>query len=149
MEHEIHWTYVQKERCEMPQPTLAEYVETIEKAGLLTRFKEEKRVDELPKRMEDNPDTAVFVEKVTISHKITGENSVPKIRIMKYISIYALIIGLIGPFTQAARGQQSGPSQPPPSAMSAQNPETSAGGSSESDVAAANNPIAPMNRLPP
>lgn len=82
-----------------------------------------------------------------ISHKITGENSVPKIRIMKSISIYALIIGVMWPFAQAARGQQSGPSQPPPSAMSAQSPESSAGGASESDVAAANNPIAPMNAI--
>jgi len=114
----------------MPQTTLAEYIEAIEKAGLLTRYKEEKRVDELPELMEDNPDTAVFVEKVKISHKITGENSVPKIRIMKSISIYALVIGLIWPFTQAARGQQS-----------------SAGGPSESDVAAANNPIAPLNAI--
>lgn len=48
----------------MPQTTLAQYVETLEKAGLLTRYQEEKRVDELPRLMEDNPDTAIFVEKV-------------------------------------------------------------------------------------
>ena len=56
--------YVQKEHYEMPQTTLAEYVEALDKAGLLTRYKDEKRVDELPKLMEDNPDTAIFVEKV-------------------------------------------------------------------------------------
>jgi UbiD family decarboxylase len=48
----------------MPQQSLAEYVSQLDKAGLLTRITEEKRVDELPKIMEDNPDTAVFVEKV-------------------------------------------------------------------------------------
>ena len=48
----------------MPQITLAEYVESLEKAGLLARYKEEKRVDELPRLMEDNPDTAVLVERV-------------------------------------------------------------------------------------
>jgi 2,5-furandicarboxylate decarboxylase 1 len=39
-------------------------IEFVEKAGLLTRFKDKKRVDGLPKLMEDNPDTAIFVEKV-------------------------------------------------------------------------------------
>jgi hypothetical protein len=39
-------------------------IEFVEKAGLLTRFKDKKRVDELLKLMEDNPDTAIFVEKV-------------------------------------------------------------------------------------
>ena len=48
----------------MPQNTLTEYVEALEKAGLLTRFQDEKRVDELPKLMDDNPGTAIFVEKV-------------------------------------------------------------------------------------
>jgi UbiD family decarboxylase len=48
----------------MPQTSLAEYVQALDKAGLLTRIKEEKRVDELPALMEANPDTAVFVEKV-------------------------------------------------------------------------------------
>jgi 4-hydroxy-3-polyprenylbenzoate decarboxylase len=48
----------------MPQATLAEYVDELEKAKLLTRYADEKRVDELPQLMEQHPDTAVFVEKV-------------------------------------------------------------------------------------
>jgi len=48
----------------MPQTSLAEYVEALDKAGLLTRYADEKRVDELPKLMEDNPDTAILVEHV-------------------------------------------------------------------------------------
>jgi len=40
----------------MPQTSLAEYVQALDKAGLLTRIKEEKRVDELPALMEANPD---------------------------------------------------------------------------------------------
>jgi hypothetical protein len=63
------------------------------------------------------------------------------------ITIYGLIVGLICPFTQVARGQHSGPVQPPPSAMIAEGSESSFGGGSESDVATANNPIAPMNAI--
>lgn len=48
----------------MPQTTLAEYANELDKAGLLTRYTDEKRVDELPQLMEQNPDTAVFVEHV-------------------------------------------------------------------------------------
>ena len=33
------------------------------------------------------------------------------------IAIFALIIGLICPFTQVARGQESDPVQPPPATM--------------------------------
>ena len=62
----------------------------------------------------------------------------------KWITIYALIIGLICPFTQVARGQQASPVQPPPSGVVTQ---SSTGGPSASDVANANNPIAPMNAL--
>lgn len=65
---------------------------------------------------------------------------------MKSIKIYAVIIGLIWPFTQAARGQQSGPVQPPPATL-VEGPQRSTGGPSESDVATANNPIAPMNAI--
>ena len=73
------------------------------------------------------------------------EDSLPKIRyVMKRIAIYALVVGLIFPFTQVARGQQAGPVQPPPSGAVAQN---SSGGPSASDVANDNNPIAPMNAL--
>jgi hypothetical protein len=44
------------------------------------------------------------------------EDSLPKIRnVMKRIAIYALVVGLIFPFTQVAQGQQAGPVQPPPS----------------------------------
>ena len=48
----------------MPQTSLAEYVEALDKAGLLTRITGEKRVDELPRLMEDHPDTAIYVETV-------------------------------------------------------------------------------------
>jgi hypothetical protein len=64
----------------------------------------------------------------------------------KRTAIYALTIGLICSFTQVARGQQSGPMQPPPATMVG-GPQGNAGGPSESDVATANNPIAPMNAL--
>ena len=62
------------------------------------------------------------------------------------ITIYALLTGLTCSFTQVAWGQQPGP-VPPPSAMILETPNSSAGGHSESDVATANNPIAPMNAL--
>jgi hypothetical protein len=61
-------------------------------------------------------------------------------------SICTLNIGLICPFTQVARGQQSGPVQPPPFGMIAERSESSDGGPSESDVATTNNPIAPHER---
>lgn len=48
----------------MPQQSLTEFVEEMEKAGLLVRITEEKRVDELPAVMEANPLTAVLVENV-------------------------------------------------------------------------------------
>ncbi|GAS86856.1 UbiD family decarboxylase [Mycolicibacterium brisbanense] len=48
----------------MPQQSLTEFVEEMEKAGLLVRVTEEKRVDELPAVMEANPLTAVLVENV-------------------------------------------------------------------------------------
>jgi hypothetical protein len=62
------------------------------------------------------------------------------------VIIYTLIIGLICGFAQAARGQQSGPVPPSPATM-VRGPEGTAGGPSESDVATANNPIAPMNAI--
>ncbi|HWY59705.1 MAG TPA: hypothetical protein VNZ03_34905 [Terriglobales bacterium] len=67
-------------------------------------------------------------------------------RNMKRITIYVLLIGLIWPFTQVARGQESGPVQPPPATM-VEESQRSAGGASESDVATANNPIAPFNAI--
>jgi 4-hydroxy-3-polyprenylbenzoate decarboxylase len=48
----------------MPQSSLADYVKDLDRAGLLTRITEEKRVDELPGLMEAHPDTAIYVEKV-------------------------------------------------------------------------------------
>jgi 2,5-furandicarboxylate decarboxylase 1 len=51
----------------MPQQSLTEFICDMEKAGLLVRIKEEKRVDELPKLMEDQPLKAVLVEKITDS----------------------------------------------------------------------------------
>jgi hypothetical protein len=62
------------------------------------------------------------------------------------VAIYTLIIGLICGFAQAARGQQSDPVQPPPDTM-VEGPQGSTRGPSESDVATANNPIAPMNAI--
>ena len=49
----------------MPQQSLSDFVDDMEKAGLLVRITDEKRVDELPAVMEANPLTAVLVEKVT------------------------------------------------------------------------------------
>ncbi len=48
----------------MPQISLAESIADLEKAGLLKRYTDEKRVDELPRVMEDNPYQAVLVDKV-------------------------------------------------------------------------------------
>ena len=62
------------------------------------------------------------------------------------VTISTLIIELICPFTQVARGQQSDPVQPPPATM-LEGPQRNTGGVSASDVATANNPIAPMNAL--
>ena len=85
--------------------------------------------------------TGLLTVKLNESMKI----SLPKVTNMrKRTTIYALIIGLICPFTRVARGQQSGPAHPPPSGMVAQ---SSSGGPSASDIANANNPIAPMNAI--
>jgi hypothetical protein len=85
--------------------------------------------------------TSLLTVKLNESMKI----SLAKITNMrKRTTIYALIIGLICPFTQVVRGQQSGPAQPPPSGMVAQ---SSSGGPSASDIANANNPIAPINAI--
>lgn len=48
----------------MPQESLTDFVNAMEKAGFLVRIKDEKRVDELPKIMEENPLKAVLVEKI-------------------------------------------------------------------------------------
>lgn len=48
----------------VPQQSLRELIADMEKAGLITRIKDEKRVDELPMLMEQNPETAILVEKV-------------------------------------------------------------------------------------
>jgi 4-hydroxy-3-polyprenylbenzoate decarboxylase len=48
----------------MPQKSLTTWIETLDKAGLLARYSDEKRVDELPTIMEANPNKAVYVEKV-------------------------------------------------------------------------------------
>jgi 2,5-furandicarboxylate decarboxylase 1 len=49
----------------VPQKSLSDFVSAMEAAGMLVRVKEEKRVDELPRVMEDHPTTAVLVEKIT------------------------------------------------------------------------------------
>jgi 4-hydroxy-3-polyprenylbenzoate decarboxylase len=48
----------------MSQISLAEWVQAVDDAGLLRRYSDEKRVDELPQLMEGNPDKAIFVERV-------------------------------------------------------------------------------------
>ncbi len=48
----------------MPQQSLRDNIADLEKAGLVKRYTDEKRVDELPMLIEDNPDQAVLVEKV-------------------------------------------------------------------------------------
>lgn len=48
----------------MPQQSLSEFVTALDKAGFLVRIKDEKRVDELPQLMDDNPVKAILVEKV-------------------------------------------------------------------------------------
>lgn len=48
----------------MPQISLTDFVAGLEQAGFLVRIKDEKRVDELPLILEENPLKAVFVEKV-------------------------------------------------------------------------------------
>ena len=40
----------------MPQQSLSDFVSAMEAAGMLVRVSEEKRVDELPRVMEDYPD---------------------------------------------------------------------------------------------
>ena len=49
----------------MPQQSLSDFVSAMEAVGMLVRVKDEKRVDELPRVMEDHPTTAVLVEKIT------------------------------------------------------------------------------------
>jgi hypothetical protein len=39
----------------MPQTSLSNYVQALDQAGLLTRYMDEKRVDELPTLMEQHP----------------------------------------------------------------------------------------------
>lgn len=48
----------------MPQQSLQEYVDDLEKSGFLVRIKEEVGVDELPLIMEANPLKAILVEKI-------------------------------------------------------------------------------------
>src|SRR6476469_5225643 len=49
----------------MPQQSLSDFASAMEAAGMLVRVKEEKRVDELPRVMEDHPTTAGLGEKIT------------------------------------------------------------------------------------
>ena len=59
---------------------------------------------------------------------------------------YSLIVGLLSVLGQAARGQQPSTVQLP-AATIAEEPPKSPGAPSESEVATANNPIAPMNAI--
>jgi len=45
----------------MPQTSSLTHVEALDKAGLLTQFKDDKRVDELPGLMEDHLDTLLNI----------------------------------------------------------------------------------------
>ena len=58
----------------MPQQSLSDFVSAMEAAGMLVRVKDEKRVDELPRVMEDHPTTAVLVEKIA-SYAVTTSAS--------------------------------------------------------------------------
>jgi hypothetical protein len=62
------------------------------------------------------------------------------------LKICVLGIALVCSLPQAAQGQETGLVQPPPSTI-VQNPRSGVGAPSESDVATANNPIAPMNAV--
>ena len=59
------WRSIRSTGVTMPQQSLSDFVSAMEAAGMLVRVSEEKRVDELPRVMEDHPTTAVLVEKVT------------------------------------------------------------------------------------
>jgi 4-hydroxy-3-polyprenylbenzoate decarboxylase len=48
----------------MSQIRLGAWVQAVDDAGLLRRYTDEKRVDELPQLMEGNPDKAIPVERV-------------------------------------------------------------------------------------
>jgi hypothetical protein len=64
---------------------------------------------------------------------------------MLYTStITGLVVALLWPFSQAARGQQSDPVQPATNIVGS---KAGRGASSESDVATANNPIAPLDAI--
>ena len=65
----------------------------------------------------------------------------------KSIIICALIVGLTGRFTVVARGQEVGAAQPPAPGTLTDGAQEAAEVRSESDVARANNPIAPMNSI--
>ena len=67
--------------------------------------------------------------------------------VTKGITICALVVELICSFTEVARSQQASPVQPPAQVMITESSQDSAPGPPESDVAKANNPIAPMNAI--
>src|SRR5260370_3195670 len=48
----------------MPQISVGAWVQALDDAGLLRRYTDEKRVDEVAQLMEDNPDKAILVERV-------------------------------------------------------------------------------------
>jgi hypothetical protein len=69
------------------------------------------------------------------------------VKMTKSIIICALIVGLTGRFTVVARGQEVGVAQPPAPGTLTDGAQEAAEVRSESDVARANNPIAPMNSI--
>jgi len=68
-------------------------------------------------------------------------------KVTKGITICALVIQLICSFTEVARGQQASSLQPLAQGMITESSQDSAPGPPESNVANANNPIAPMNAI--
>lgn len=58
----------------MPQMSMSESIEQMENAGLLKRDSEEKRVDELPRIMEDNPLQAVLVSDTNFVYSQANPN---------------------------------------------------------------------------
>ena len=58
----------------MPQVSMSESIEQMENAGLLKRYSEKKRVDELPRIMEDNPSQAVLVSDTNFVYSQANPN---------------------------------------------------------------------------
>jgi 2,5-furandicarboxylate decarboxylase 1 len=69
----------------MPQTSLSNHVQALDRAGLLTRYLDEKRVDEVPMLMEQHPDIAVFVERVKDSHKMQARSVADSVKMSELL----------------------------------------------------------------